>query len=366
MSQTEGNFIAGIQVPTLLINRAQASHNIQRMAQKAHRAGAILRPHFKTHQSLEVGNLFKPYGIDRIAVSSVSMAEYFAHGGWTDIMIAFPVNLREMDRINKLASNINLGILVSSPGVMPQLVQQVRQRVRLYIEIDVGAHRTGFHPADLFHIREALQQAAQNPNLVFAGLISHAGHTYQASGVDEVAQLHLRAMEQLHQVKTELLPDYPQIIVSWGDTPSCVVAENFFGAEELRPGNFVYYDLMQWRLNVCNIQEIAVAVAAPVVALHPERNEMVVYAGAVHLSKEFSLCTRNIPHYGMMVVMNPDGSWEIPVAPCFVRRITQEHGVIQLPENLMNAFSVGDLVGILPVHSCLTADLLRNNTIILH
>lgn len=366
MSQTNRNFIAGIQVPTLLIDRAKASYNIQRMAEKANRAGAILRPHFKTHQSLEVGNLFKPYGIDRIAVSSVSMAGYFAHGGWKDIMIAFPVNLREIDKVNKLASSVNLGILVSSSGVMPQLVQQVIQRVRLNIEIDVGAHRTGFDPSDLFHIREALQQAAQNPNLVFAGLISHAGHTYQASGVDEVAQMHRRAMEQLHHVKSELLSDYPQIIVSWGDTPSCVGAENFYGAEELRPGNFVYYDLMQWRLNVCNIQEIAVAVAAPVVALHPERNEMVVYAGAVHLSKEFSLCPQNIPHYGMMVVMNPDGSWDAPDAPCFVRRITQEHGVIQLPENLMNEFSVGDLVGILPVHSCLTADLLRNNTKILH
>ncbi len=76
------------------------------MAQKAKAHNLIFRPHFKTHQSAEIGNWFKDEGVNKITVSSVQMAEYFAESGWKDILIAFPVNIRETEQINRLASKI--------------------------------------------------------------------------------------------------------------------------------------------------------------------------------------------------------------------------------------------------------------------
>ena len=81
--------------PTLLIHKEKAERNIRRMADKAKRSCVIIRPHFKTHQSVEVGELFRQQGINQITVSSVSMAQFFATHGWDDITLAFPVNLRE-------------------------------------------------------------------------------------------------------------------------------------------------------------------------------------------------------------------------------------------------------------------------------
>ena len=63
--------------PTLLLNQERALRNIERMAQKAKQSGVCFRPHFKTHQSAVIGEWFKAFGINKITVSSIDMAEYF-------------------------------------------------------------------------------------------------------------------------------------------------------------------------------------------------------------------------------------------------------------------------------------------------
>ena len=63
--------------------------------------------------------------------------------------------------------------------------------------------------------------------------------------------------------------------------------------DEIRPGNFAYYDVMQYHIGSCNMDNIAVAVACPVVAVHPQKNELVIYGGAIHLSKEFIAADNN-------------------------------------------------------------------------
>jgi D-serine deaminase-like pyridoxal phosphate-dependent protein len=68
----------------------------------------------------------------------------------------------------------------------------------------------------------------------------------------------------------------------------------------------------------------------------------------------------------MMVMLNETGKWEFPEKNCFVRRISQEHGVISLPAEMMEQFKPGNLVGIVPVHTCLTADLLKESVLILN
>jgi len=67
-----------ITFPTLLLNKEISLANIERMANKVKAAGAVFRPHFKTHQSLEVGRWFRDFGVECITVSSMKMAAYFA------------------------------------------------------------------------------------------------------------------------------------------------------------------------------------------------------------------------------------------------------------------------------------------------
>ncbi|MEL6971921.1 MAG: alanine racemase, partial [Bacteroidota bacterium] len=67
-----------ISTPTLLLDEQRCRRNIAAMVQNAEQQQVQLRPHFKTHQSLEIGRWFKENGVNKITVSSLAMAHYFA------------------------------------------------------------------------------------------------------------------------------------------------------------------------------------------------------------------------------------------------------------------------------------------------
>jgi len=64
-----------ITKPTLILDEAKCKTNSAFMADKARRHNLELRPHFKTHQSLEIGRWFKDAGVKKITASSLDMAE---------------------------------------------------------------------------------------------------------------------------------------------------------------------------------------------------------------------------------------------------------------------------------------------------
>ena len=111
--------------PTLVISKNTALNNIAQMTTKAEKSGVIFRPHFKTHQSSEIGEWFRDFCIRQITVSSVQMAEYFAEHGWSDITIAFPVNILEIENLRQLSKKINLNLLVESADTVRYLVKHL-------------------------------------------------------------------------------------------------------------------------------------------------------------------------------------------------------------------------------------------------
>jgi D-serine deaminase-like pyridoxal phosphate-dependent protein len=344
--------------PSLVVDEEKCKRNIRHMAAKAEAAGVEFRPHFKTHQSHQIGRWFREVGVDRIAVSSLSMAEYFALDGWTDIMVAFPVNIRETGVINDLASKIRLSLLIADASVVGKLSNDLRFPVGYYIKIDVGNHRSGFLPDQINAIEDVISQSSVCSNLEFRGFLAHAGQTYSTHSLNDVHKVYKHGVKNLGAVASHFRSTYPGIITSWGDTPTCSIENEFDGIDEIRPGNFVFYDLTQFHLASCDWEQIAVAVAAPVVSKQLSRNEIVVYGGAVHLSKDSLKLPEEGRVYGEVVKLNPRG-WERFSDPLYLGRISQEHGIFKCPDEYWDQFCVGDLVGIVPVHSCLAADLLR-------
>lgn len=341
--------------PTLKIDTAKCKANIQRMVEKAQRNHVIFRPHFKSHQSHEIGLWFREYGVEKITVSSVSMAQYFADNGWNDITIAFPMNILEIERINKLAKNIHLNLLIESKKVLEFAEKNLKTQTGVFIKIDAGYHRTGIPIENHNAIDELIKRFSSMKKCIFKGFLVHNGHTYNASSTEKIIDIHVKTLQKLKLLKEKYLFSFPDLILSFGDTPTMSILENFENVDEIRPGNFVFYDLMQSQLNVCNEQDIAVAIACPIVAKHENRNQVVIYGGAVHFSKE-SISINNQQVFGKLVLMR-NGKWIVPVKNYFLVCLSQEHGIIQLDQTMMYNICVGDLIGILPIHSCLTANL---------
>jgi len=330
------------------------------MANKAKQHGLVLRPHFKTHQSAVVGEWFKDEGIKQITVSSVQMAKYFAQNGWEDITIAFPLNIREIDDVVRLANQVKLNILISSPETAQLVAEKVNISLSYFIKIDAGYGRAGIVPENTEKIQRIIETINQNKSVAFKGFLAHFGNTYHAHNKEEVLRIYDESKERLIKLKNRFLSDFPNLILSIGDTPSATLTNDFQGVDEIRPGNFVYYDLMQYYIGACTFDKIAVALACPVVDVYPERNEILIYGGAVHLSKEYSIDYQSNKTYGQIVSLN-ENNWQVPETKPYLKSISQEHGIISVHPDFLKSIKIGDLLGVLPVHSCLTADLMRQN-----
>ena len=148
---------------------------------------------------------------------------------------------------------------------------------------------------------------------------------------------------------------FPKLELSIGVTPTCSVATDFSGIDEMRPGNFVFYDLMQREIGACTHEQIAIAMACPVVAIYPERNEVIVHGGGVHFSKDFLKTEDGAIYFGELVKLTSQG-WEPTTRPVYVKSLSQEHGILAVPDPEIQEIKIGDVLGISPVHACLTAD----------
>ena len=356
--------LAQVTTPTLLLDEVRARTNIARMAARARRQGIRFRPHFKTHQSAAMGAWFRAEGVGAITVSSVRMARYFADAGWNDITIAFPVNVRQLPEMAGLAARVRLGLLVDSVEAVEAIAGAIVQSVELWLEVDTGYHRSGIEVTDVQACAELLRAAAAHPALHVRGLLTHTGHSYALQGSAALCALHAETMGALTALRAALVTaGFSGLELSIGDTPICSVVDDLGTVDEMRPGNFVFYDWTQHTIGACSEAEIAVAVACPVVAIYPARNEVILYGGAVHLSKDFVRGVDGAPDFGHAAALGADG-WGAAWPGVHLRSLSQEHGILHAAD--AHAFAahlaslrVGDLVAVLPIHSCLTADLLK-------
>lgn len=347
--------MAEIVRPTLLVDKDICMRNIEKMAKKASDNNLHFRPHFKTHQSAKIGEWFKVYGVDAITVSSIRMAEYFAANGWDDITLAFPLNIHEVDHVNRLAASIKFNVLIENREAAEVLTKNISNPIGVYINIDTGYNRSGILASRTGIIDSVLKIISKSKKIIFKGFLNHTGNTYQAKSTNEIFSRHFDALLKMKSLKQRYTKNFPNVEISMGDTPSCSICTNFNDIDEIRPGNFVFYDLMQQNLGVCSFDDIAVKLVCPVVAKHVSRNEIIFYGGAVHLSKDWIMNINGKKMFGRVVIQS-GGKKELLQPLNYVSKLSQEHGTIKVTQNQFKKFKVGDFVEIIPVHSCLTAN----------
>ncbi len=345
--------------PTLILDENKARKNLETFSTKIKKQNILFRPHFKTHQSAEIGEWFNEKGIQAITVSSVEMADYFANHAWQDILIAFPVNLREMELIENLAKTISLTLLVESLETAHFLENFLSVPVKIRLKVDVGSMRSGLdwnHPEKILRL---VEQINGSKKLRFDGLLTHAGHSYRAQACEEVASIYEVSLQRMQLVQKALLNQgIHNAHISVGDTPTTSLVEDFGAIDEIRPGNFLFFDVQQYKIGSCSLEEIAICVACPIVAIHEKRDEVVIYGGAIHFSKDYYQRSDGSNGYGIVVAHDSE-SWDCGNILGEVKSLSQEHGVIKCLPGKAASLAVGDLLCVLPAHSCLTVQAMR-------
>jgi D-serine deaminase-like pyridoxal phosphate-dependent protein len=349
--------IYSLPTPALLLDVDIMEKNLQRMQQRANRLGVSLRPHIKTHKCIEIGNRQKALGAKGITVSTFYEAEQFADEGFDDITWAFPIPPVFIPHLFKFSKGTTLRVLVDSIEAIDALKMESSRReaaVHVWLKIDSGHQRVGVSPESRY-AEECVATLQSSRYIVFDGILTHAGQSYQCASKEEIIAVaeHERSV-MVNFAERMRKKGYAVPAISVGSTPTMRHAQSLEGVDEMRPGNYVFYDYYQTAIGNCDVKDCAVTVLASVVSHQPGASHFVIDAGALALSKDPGPTHRNNYH-DLGVVFD---SYELKGVndALHLRSMSQEHGKVLGDNNadIDGKFKVGEKVRILMNHSCLT------------
>jgi D-serine deaminase-like pyridoxal phosphate-dependent protein len=332
---------ATIDTPALVVDLDRMDAAIARMADAMSERGVALRPHAKTHKSIEVGRRQVGAGAVGLTVGTVGEAEVFADGGLDDLFIAYPMvpagpkaeRLREVARRARL--RVGIDSVVGAHAVADALGDD-RGRVSVLVEIDCGGRRTGVAPSDAGPVAAA----ATHLGLDVIGVFTHGGHGYHgpdaraAAAEDEVRGL-TDAAGSLRAAGVE------PSVVSAGSTPTAFDSARGAVTEE-RPGTYVFGDRQQVALGSIAPDAPAAVIAARVVSVNTAARRFVIDAGAKTLTKD-------VPAYLA-------GHASIPELGAVVDRVSDYHGVVEVKDG-GSLPEIGQVIVAVPNHICPVVDL---------
>jgi D-serine deaminase-like pyridoxal phosphate-dependent protein len=330
-----------LPTPCLLLDPVRLERNIERMKRRAVDLGVALRPHMKTAKSIEVARLAAPDG--GITVSTLAEAEYFSAHGFEDILYAVGIAPGKFDRVEMLRSRgADLQVVVESAGAARQVAAR---GIPAWIEIDADGRRAGLEPEDLEVLRIAELLGGS-----LRGVMTHHGLSYaartQVARAEAAAEERDAVVEAARRIRSLGIP-CPAVSV--GSTPTASAATDLSGVTEMRPGVYMFMDLYQAAIGVCDEADIAISVLASVIGHRADG--FLIDAGALALSLDRS--TSRLPmDLGYGKVCDLDA---VPLHDWVVDSVTQEHGVVRSPEGPPPSLPEGAMVRVLPNHACITA-----------
>lgn len=277
-----------------------------------------------------------------------------------------PIAPSKLPRLAELRESIRIVLIVDHEQQIEALEDFATTAEQnpwpIFIKIDVGSKRAGIPPTSP-RLAQLVRRATASPSVDVLGFYAHAGHSYGSRSV-EAAEAFLADEADALVEAAHMLQKQPKVILSIGSTPTAHVVSALRAKApanaviELHAGNFPCNDLQQVATGVIEPCRQAVRVHAEVCSVYPERNEVLVNAGAIALSKE----TSEWKGFGHVVGMP---GWH-------VARMSQEHGILAYDENehaeprdgdkdadtsaeASSVFQVGDTVQLHVNHTCITA-----------
>ncbi|XP_057712487.1 D-serine dehydratase isoform X1 [Corythoichthys intestinalis] len=274
--------------PAMVVDVDKVKKNAQRMIEKCEKLGVKLRPHMKTHKTIECADIMTGGSRRCIVVSTLAEACFFADHGFDDILYAYSLPFDKVERCAILSERLELfQVLLDHPDALEQLKKRPLKGGRLWhvwLKLDCGNGRAGILHSEPEALRLA-QSIAEAAGVQLTGVYAHCGNTYNCRGVQEIQTVAKDTTRFTLQFMEKLKIAGITCKSSIGSTPSCShPGQDMAQLSEVHPGNYVFYDVQQSIIGSCSVEDIAVRVLTRVIGHCPHRNQLLIDCGWTGLS----------------------------------------------------------------------------------
>ena len=340
----------GVETPAVLIDADRLERNIQRMAASAREMGVALRPHFKTHKTIEIVRLQLEAGAAGIACAKSTEAEVLVEAGVGDIFIANQVvGPEKVARVLALSrrATISVGVDdVAQATPISKAFASEGRRCPVLIEVDTGLGRCGLPPGE--PVVALARKLVALGGIELRGIFTHEGHVHDAESRRELEEMARAAGRAMGETATLLgAGGIPCPVVSVGATPAALITPTAPGITEVRPGSYVFYDRCHLRTWSAEEADLALSVLATVIS-RPAPGRAVIDAGTKVLSSDHVGALSVGARFDTFGVVRGHPDWRLV-------RANEEHGVIAVPPAA--ELAVGEKVEVFPNHNCVVMNL---------
>jgi D-serine deaminase-like pyridoxal phosphate-dependent protein len=353
--------LVSLETPCIVIDVEKARSNISAMQKAADETGCKLRPHIKTHKMPFFANMQIEAGAVGISCAKVSEAEVMASGGLDDIFIAYPLvgafRIQRAIALGKKVKRLILGVdSLQGAQVLSAAAVQAGVTFELRLEIDSGLKRTGIPQEEAPALA---MKIAQMPGLELTGIYTFKGLLYEGKFTnanqlagEEESRLLTAAAREIDSCGIRLKD------ISGGSSPTGLAtaraATGSFAVNEIRPGTYIFNDLLLCNENVSHYDDIALRLAATVVSC-PREDYAVIDGGTKCFPTDQGLNAAPFYYTGYAHIEGHDH--------LRLSRMNEEHGIISSVTG-KTGLSVGQVLTLIPIHVC-TAVNLHNSAYLL-
>ena len=234
-----------IDTPALVVDLDALERNLDRMAAAARAAGVALRPHVKTHKSVNIALMQLERGAVGVCVQTVSEAEAMVAGGIREVLVANEVvGPGKLRRVAHLARDATITVCVDDPGNLDDLGRSVRRAgssLGVMVEMNTAEYRAGVPPGQ--PLLRLAQRVEATPSVSFAGIQAYNGvaqhvrdHSARLAATQRNIDLVQGSVDLLdrHDIRCE--------VVSGGGTGTYDLEAASAVYNEIQPGTYVFMD----------------------------------------------------------------------------------------------------------------------------
>ena len=332
-----------VATPALVIDAAVVRRNIERLASYAASHGLAVRPHTKTHKSVDIARQQLEAGAGGLTVAKVGEAEALLpafKGGVPEVLVAYPVVDRaRTQRLAALARVAPVRVAldtVTAIEAVDAAALAAGTTIGVLVDLDVGMGRTGVRTADALAALAQAVTAARGLRL--DGIFCYPGHIW-AKPAEQVAPLAVVAAKLQEAIDRFDRHGLCREIVSGGSTPTAFQSHLVPRVTEIRPGTYVFNDMNTVHGGFCRIDDCAAGIICTVVS-DAVGGQVVLDGGTKTFTSDRCGPAPDSGHGH--IVEYPDA---------MITKLTEEHGQVDV-SRCSRRPKVGERVAVIPNHIC--------------